>query len=265
MIAAQIEAALASRYSGRGWANFFQYRPMTSYEASLSSIDLLAVGLWRKHGDKIIAHEIKVERSDFLRDLKQFKKKHGIALEISHEFYYVCPWSLIKRDEIPEVAGLMYADKNHVLKIVKPAVLRELDAIPIQFFQGFAREFGNKVSLTKIPLKYLGKDISQKDFETLLEEKRDWDFDRKVEEKAKELIQEKEEKEGGRDLFINEVMQMHSFYARKEKDCFAKILKYIELGMEVESSYGFIHSLKRLGEEIDKMKSLIDEKKWVKK
>ena len=90
MIAPQIEAALASRYSGRGWANFFQYRPLTSYGATFSSIDLLSVGLWRKNGDKIIAHEIKVARSDFLKDLKQFKKKHGFALEISHEFYYVC-------------------------------------------------------------------------------------------------------------------------------------------------------------------------------
>ncbi len=265
MIAQQIEAALASRYSGRGWANFFQYRPMTSYEASLSAIDLLAVGLWRKHGDKIIAHEIKVARSDFLKDLKQFKKKHGIALEISHEFYYVCPWSLIQKNEIPEVAGLMYADKNCMLKIVKPAVLRELDAIPIHFFQGFAREFGNKVSLTKVPLKYLGKDITAEAVDEMLEAKREWDFERKVEEKARELIQEKEEKEGGRDLFITEVKKIYSFYDRKEKECFAKILKYIELGMEVESSYGFITNLKRLREDIDKMKSLMDEKKWTKK
>lgn len=265
MIAAQIEAALASRYSGRGWANFFQYRPMTSYEASLSAIDLLAVGLWRKHGDKIIAHEIKVARSDFLKDLKQFKKKHGIALEISHEFYYVCPWSLIKRDEIPEVAGLMYADKNCMLKIVKPAVLRELDAMPFHFFQGFAREFGNKVSLTKVPLKYLGKDITPEAFDEMLEAKREWDFDSNVEKKARELIQEKEEKEGGRDLFINEVQQLYSCYGEDEKTGFAKILKYIELGMEIESSYGFTHALNRTHEEINKLKSLIDEKKWAKK
>lgn len=265
MIAPQIEAALASRYSGRGWANFFQYRPMTSYEATYNAIDLLVVGLWRKHGDKIIAHEIKVARGDFLKDLKQFKKKHGIALQISHEFYYVCPWGLIKRDEIPEVVGLMYADKNCMLKIIKPAVLRELDAIPFHFFQGFAREFGNKVSLTKVPLKYLGKDITAEGFDKMLEAKREWDFERKVEEKARELIQEKEEKEGGRDLFITEVKKIYSFYGREEKECFAKILKYIELGMEIENSYGFIANLKRLTDDIDTMRKLIEEKKWAKK
>ena len=264
MTTEQIEAALADRYKGRGWANFFQFRPMTSFEATYNAIDLLAVGLWRKH-DKIIAHEIKISRSDFLKDLKQFKSKHGIALKISHEFYYVCPWGLIPKDEIPEVAGLMYADKNCMLKIIKPAILRELDAIPFHFFQGFAREFGNKVSQTKIPIKYLGKDITQDDFVTMLEAKRDWDFERKVETKAKEMIQEKEEKEGGRDLFITEVKKMYSFYDKKEKDCFAKILKYIELGMEIENSYGFTHTLKQTHEEINKLRSLIDEKKWAKK
>ena len=98
MNASQVDAALAERYSGDGWAKFFQFRPMTSYEASLSAIDLLVVGLWRRQ-DKIVAHEVKVDRGDFLRDLKKFKIKHQIALRISHEFYYVCPWGMIQRDE----------------------------------------------------------------------------------------------------------------------------------------------------------------------
>jgi len=237
---------------------------MTSFEASLSAIDLLAVGLWHKH-DKIIAHEIKIARGDFLKDLKQFKKKHGIALRISDEFYYVCPWGLIQKNEIPDVAGLMYVDKRFKIKITKPAMLRELSAIPFHFFQGFAREFGNKVDYTKIPVKYLGKDITQDDFEAMLEKKRDWDFERNVEVKAKEMIQEKEEKEGGQDLFIAEVKKLYSFYDRNEKECFAKILKYIELGKEVENSYGFIANLKRLRDDINTMKKLMDEKKWAKK
>lgn len=264
MITTQIEAALAERYKGRGWAKFFQFRPMTSFEASYNAIDLLAVGLWHKH-DKIVAHEIKISRSDFLKDLKQFKKKHGIALKISDEFYYVCPWGLIQKNEIPDVAGLMYVDKGFKIKINKPAVLRELDAIPFHYFQGFAQEFGNKVDYTKIPVKYLGKDMSQDDFDAMLEKKRDWDFDSKVEEKARELIQEKEKKEGGHARFISEVQQLYSFYGEDEETGFAKVLKYIELGMEIENTWGFTRHLEEMRGAINKIQSLIDEKNWAKK
>jgi len=259
----QIEAALAERYKGRGWAKFFQFRPMTSFEARVNAIDLLAVGLWRKH-DKIIAHEIKIARGDFLRDLKQFKSKHSIAIKISHEFFYVCPWGLIEKNELPEIAGLIYADKSCKLKIAKPAVLRELDAIPFHFFQGFAQEFGNKIDYTKIPVQYLSKDITQDEFMLIVESKRKWDFEHEVEKKAKEMIHEKEKKEGGRDLFVREVKRMCSFYESTEEEGFARVLKYIALGQEIENSYGFTRNLEELRENINKIQGLIDEKKWAK-
>ena len=255
-----IEAVLAERYKGRGWACFFQFMPMTSFESVLNKIDLVAVGLWHKH-DKIIAFEIKVERSDFLKDLKNFKKKHRFALRISDEFYYVCPWGLIDKKEVPEDAGLMYVNKGNMIKIVKPALVRIIQSIPFQLFQGFAREFGNSVDLTKIPVKYLGKNMTQDDLMELVEKKRDWDFERNVEEKAKKIVQEKEEKEGGRDLFINQVKSMCSFYDRTEKEGFAQVLKHIELGMEFSHDYGFTGNLERMRTEVNKMLSLIEKKK----
>lgn len=255
-----IEVALAERHKGRGWACFFQYRPMTSFEASLNAIDLIAVGLWHKH-DKIIAFEIKVERSDFLKDLKDFKKKHRFALRISDEFYYVCPWGLIQKEEVPEDAGLMYVNKASIIKIVKPALVRTIQSIPFQLFQGFAREFGNSVDLTKIPVKYLGKDMTQDEMMELVEKKRDWDFERSVEKKAKEIVQEKVEKEGGRELFINQVKSMCSFYDKPEEEGFADVLKYIELGMEFSHDYGFTGNLERMRTDVNKLLSLIEKKK----
>lgn len=159
MTAEEIEAILADKYSGRGWALFFQYMPMTSFESILNKIDLVAVGLWHQH-DKIIAFEIKVQRADFLKDLKNFKKKHQYARLISDEFFYVCPWGLIEKEEVPVDAGLMYVNKGNKIKIMKPARVRVIKTIPFQLFQGFAREFGNKVDHTKILVKYLGKDMN---------------------------------------------------------------------------------------------------------
>ena len=260
MKAEVIEAVLAERYKGRGWACFFQFMPMTSFESVLNKIDLVAVGLWRKH-DKIIAFEIKVERSDFLKDLKEFKKKHRFALRISDEFYYVCPWGLIDKKEVPEDAGLMYVNKVNMIKIVKPALVRIIQSIPFQLFQGFAREFGNSVDLTKIPIKYLGKDMTQDEMVELVEKKRDWDFERSVENKAKEMIQEKEKQEGGRDLFISQVKSMCSFYDKTEEEGFAQVLKHIELGIEFSHDYGITGNLERMKTDVNKLLSLIEKKK----
>ena len=118
--------------------------------------------------------------------------------------------------------------------------------------------------MTKIPVKYLGKNMTQDEMMELVERKRDWDFDRNVEKKAKEIVQEKVEKEGGRELFINQVKSMCSFYDRTEEEGFAQVLKHIELGMEFSHDYGFSGNLERMRTEVNKMLSLIEKKKEAK-
>jgi len=258
MLTQEIEAALAERYKGNGWAKFFQFMPMTSFEATLNQIDLLVVGLWRKH-DKIIAFEIKVQRSDFLKDLKEFKKKHRFALRISDEFYYICPWALIEKEEVPEDAGLMYVNKNSVIKIIKPALMRTIHNIPFRLFQGFAREFGNKIDHTKIPVKYLGKDMTQDDLMEIIKKEREWSVQRDIEQEAKKLIEEKERKEAGRDQFMRELMKIG--YGPEGKEVYSDLLKYCKLGKEMSADYGFISRLKSMKEEIENVMDIINKKR----
>lgn len=258
MTAEEIEAILADRYSGRGWALFFQYMPMTSFESTLNKIDLIAVGLWHRH-DKIMAFEIKVGRSDFLKDLKSFKKKHQFALKISDEFFYVCPWGLIGKEEVPVDAGLMYVNKGNKIKIIKPARVRIIHNIPFQLFQGFAREFGNKVDHTKIPVKYLGKDMTQDDLMAIVEEKRDWDFGKRVEVKAKEITDKREAKKGARQKFLEEILQVA--YHSDEKDSYPELLMFCKLGRELATNYDFRYHLDQMRTEIDKLIDIINKKK----
>ena len=71
---------------------------------------------WNSSGRSII-YEIKMSRSDFLKD---FKKK---CRQVDHEkagckFYYVCYGDFIKKEEVPENWGLIYyIDKK--FKIIK--------------------------------------------------------------------------------------------------------------------------------------------------
>jgi hypothetical protein len=53
-------------------------------------------------------YEIKVSRSDFLGD----DKWRGY-LDLCSDFYFVCPKDLIKPDELPPEAGLLYASSNY--------------------------------------------------------------------------------------------------------------------------------------------------------
>jgi hypothetical protein len=50
-----------------------------------------------------IGYEVKVSRSDFLRD-----DKWRAYLPLCHQFYFVCPTELIDRKEVPKNVGLIY-------------------------------------------------------------------------------------------------------------------------------------------------------------
>ncbi len=67
--------------------------------------DVLSVN----YSDFITEYEIKRTRADYKADFnkkdKHFSTSNGYG---ANTFYYACPVGLIKRDEIPEYAGLIY-------------------------------------------------------------------------------------------------------------------------------------------------------------
>jgi hypothetical protein len=69
---------------------------------NLLIMDALAIRRsWKK--PCFTGYEIKVDRSDFLRD-----QKWPGYLKFCHEFYFVCPVSLIQPEELPNEVGLIY-------------------------------------------------------------------------------------------------------------------------------------------------------------
>ncbi|MBU2701127.1 hypothetical protein Ga0466249_002238 [Sporomusaceae bacterium BoRhaA] len=61
-------------------------------------------------------YEIKISRSDFLRD-----KKHNEYLPYCTGFSFVCPDKMIKKDEIEENIGLIYVKEDGSLRTAKKA------------------------------------------------------------------------------------------------------------------------------------------------
>lgn len=74
---------------------------------SVRWIDAAVFSMWRSHGLTRSAFEVKVSRSDFLRELKK-PDKYEWCIECFHEFWYVAPKGVIQVEELPVGAGWLY-------------------------------------------------------------------------------------------------------------------------------------------------------------
>lgn len=75
-----------------------------------------------KRGNNLVTgYEVKVSRQDFLHD-----DKWQLYLKLCNEFYFVCPWGLIKEDELDVNVGLLWVSNGgNRLYLKKPSVRRE--------------------------------------------------------------------------------------------------------------------------------------------
>lgn len=86
--------------------------------------------------------EVKISRADFKKDFKKGKHQYlsgklsNDYRNIPNRFFFVCPTGLIKVEEVPEHAGLIYVklftltdqDKRHFeIELIKPAPLIHRD------------------------------------------------------------------------------------------------------------------------------------------
>ena len=74
-----------------------------------------------------ICYEIKISREDFKRDSKW--KEY---LNYCHKFYFVCPWGMIKPEEIENGAGLYWVTKNGSRTYIKKYAANRDIEIPIE-------------------------------------------------------------------------------------------------------------------------------------
>ncbi len=78
-----------------------------------------------------VGYEIKLSRSDWLGD-----KKWPSYLELCHQLYIVCPHGLLKKSEIPDPLGLVYACAGEGRRLItaKKAAVRDVQ-IPESLFR----------------------------------------------------------------------------------------------------------------------------------
>jgi hypothetical protein len=115
----EVKALMRTRFCSPEWAIFFEVGDGTGMNQRRWA-DAVAMNMWTSRGLEIHGFEIKVSRSDWLRELKQ-PEKSGPVQQYCDRWWIVAPKDIIKPGELPPTWG--HYD-------VTPAGLRQIVAAP---------------------------------------------------------------------------------------------------------------------------------------
>ncbi|KKM26783.1 hypothetical protein LCGC14_1581260 [marine sediment metagenome] len=100
-------------------------------------IDVAVFGLWPSKDLDRAAFEVKVSRSDFIREL-QIREKHRWVRESFHEFWFVAPKDVIQIEELPTGVGFM-CPRGEKLIIKRHCVRNDKPKLDDALLAGFMR------------------------------------------------------------------------------------------------------------------------------
>jgi hypothetical protein len=158
--------ALRRKYdTSRGnWANIVEFE----------RIDFLAVGCWASTGYDVHGHEIKVSRSDWLRELKKTGKADSQMIRCDY-WWLVAPAGVLKDGELPSDWGFMQITESGCRVKVKAPRLRPEPSRSrfIQTDDGsfvYNKEFFDRESFAMLARRY---SYAEADRESLMREFKD--------------------------------------------------------------------------------------------
>lgn len=111
-----IAAAIRGRY-GDGWLVLDQVANAPGFGGS-RRLDHLAVGVWGSNGARTIGLEVKVQRSDWLRELDQPEKHEAFRKHVC-EFWFVVAKGVAQKAEVPVGCGLLELRGSKLVAVVR--------------------------------------------------------------------------------------------------------------------------------------------------
>lgn len=122
----EIITKLRAKYCAPSWAFFDEVKSEVGF--GRQRIDGLAVAMWQSLGLQIIGFEVKVDRGDWLRELKNGGKSDGIYKYCDNWFLVVSDEAIVKDGELPPTWGMMVLKGNGFTYKVKAT---KLEPIPL--------------------------------------------------------------------------------------------------------------------------------------
>lgn len=127
MTSTDLMTLLAAKYAAPYFVFLPQLRDATGFDAT-NTADAVALGLYRSRGRDLHGFEVKVSRSDWLRELKKPEKAERIAQYCDFWWIVVSEPEIAQIAELPAAWGLMVAF-NGKLKVVRTAA--RIPALPL--------------------------------------------------------------------------------------------------------------------------------------
>ena len=128
MTEAEILHALKKKFPENEYAVLPQVRNGTGFERRARTADAMVMCLWPSRGLELQGIEIKVSRSDWLREMKAPQKAEDIFAYCDRWWLVVSSTDIIKDGELPSTWGLMVMGEKGI-RVKSPAP--KLDAKPM--------------------------------------------------------------------------------------------------------------------------------------
>lgn len=132
---AAVRDMLRKRYAAPEWALMEEVAPETG--GGTRYADAIAVNLWKSRGHAVHGFEVKVSRSDWLRELKDPEKAEPVFRYCDH-WFIVAPRGVVKDGELPPTWGL-FEVRASGLVAVKAAPKLKAQPITREFFASMMR------------------------------------------------------------------------------------------------------------------------------
>mgnify|MGYP000120537710 CR=1 FL=1 len=181
---ADITRALEERYAAPEWASFRELANATGARAACR-IDFYAQNLYPSKRLVSVAVEVKVSRSDFMRELERPQKRAPWE-QLAAECWFATPSGLVKPDEVPEGWGLVELQSNGRLRRKKLPTQRIIKSQPLTFVAALARRCADEAH-DPVAWKLMGRTIRYRDLLRLGQKAVAVDTERRLRQQAKRI------------------------------------------------------------------------------
>ena len=131
--------ALRNKYTTPEYALLTQVANTTGY-GSYRWADAIVMGLWPSRNYEIIGFEVKVSRTDWVRELKNPAKADKIATYCDSWYLVLGDENILRLGELPLGWGLMVPHTKSSLKIVRKSSMRKPKPLDKQFLAAILRK-----------------------------------------------------------------------------------------------------------------------------
>lgn len=131
---------LAKKYPKPGWVFIPNVRNSTGFPGTLRTADAIAMGLWPSRGLHLHGFELKISRSDWMRELKDPEKAEEISQYCDFWWLVLSEEKLIEPGEVPATWGIMIANgRGGAVKVIREATQRANPIVPPWFLASLLR------------------------------------------------------------------------------------------------------------------------------